>query len=78
MNYEYRCLVCGHIFSQRFPFTKNPADTPCPLCDSVAERFFGTVPPVCFKGAGWASKKELDVMDPQNDRPQDFSDITGV
>lgn len=72
MIYEYRCTECGHIFSRSFPFTKNPPATACPECPGGAERYFGTVPPICFKGQGWASKSELDPHDPKNDRPLDF------
>ena len=79
MNYEYRCTKCGHIFSRRFPFTKNPEFVACSECGSLlATRFFGTVPPICFKGVGWASKRELDALDPKNDNPQDFTEFTGV
>lgn len=78
MTYEYRCNKCGHIFTKKFPFTQNPEYTSCPRCGSlVATRYFGTAPPVMFKGDGWASKSELDPRDTRNDAPQDFSDLTG-
>lgn len=78
MDYEYRCTWCRHVFTLTFPFAQNPPTATCPECLDVSERFFGTVPPICFKGSGWASKSELDAMDPKNDNPQDFTEFTGV
>lgn len=78
MIYEYHCGSCDKVLQIPFPFTKNPEAVQCHLCGGVAVRFFGTVPPICFKGQGWASKSELHAMDPKNNNPQDFSDITGV
>jgi len=79
MLYEYRCSKCRHIFTLKFPLTQNPKFVSCSECGCLlAERYFGTVPPICFMGPGWASKTELDALDPANDNPQDFSDITGV
>lgn len=78
ITYEYRCTDCGHIFPLKFRFTENPSEASCPECQGAASRFFGSVPPVHYKGSGWAGKRELDAMDPRNDNPTDFSDLTGV
>lgn len=78
MIYEYHCGNCDKILQLSFPFARNPEAVVCHLCGSAAVRFFGAVPPIHFKGGGWASKSELDAMDPKNNDPTDFSDITGV
>ena len=78
MIYEYCCIECETVSPARFPFAKNPDSILCPECEGLAFRFFGSVPPICFKGEGWASKSELDAMDPKNNNPQDFTEFTGV
>lgn len=74
MLYEYRCTECGHVFPRNFLLAANPLKVECGKCGAIAERFFGTVPPICFKGQGWAGKRELDAHDPKNDNPLDLGD----
>lgn len=70
MIYLYRCPN-GHEVEADYPMGKQPDEVDCTRCDEMAVRVF-TVPQVVFKGWDWASKKQLDPMDPKNDIPQEM------
>lgn len=61
MKYDYVCRneECSQYrkpFERRFPLGKNPAVVPCPECGEEAVRAFVVIPPIQYRGTGWAGR----------------------
>lgn len=74
MRYEYRCCECRAITAKDFPLAKNPARVVCATCGGEAIRAFTSMPPVALKGSGWASKKQMEPMDPKTNRVDNWQE----
>ena len=55
-TYSYRCLACGKLFEEKYPFGRPLTWTFCPDCGYGADIVVVSAPAIHFKGGGWASR----------------------
>lgn len=70
-TYDYKCIVCGHLFELFQPMSAEPIKE-CPECGGLVKRLIGTGAGAIFKGNGFyqtdykgskSVKKESDKKD---------------